>query len=62
MEYIKLIAIQINDLSSSIFFEDNYGLDDINEANKLKEELENKGYFCLLAKVKSNIQIHNTNS
>lgn len=57
MEYIKLIAIKVDDLSSSIFFEYNYGMGDIDEANKLKEELETKGYLCLLAKVKSNIKV-----
>lgn len=57
MEYIKLIALQINDLSSSIFFEDNYAISDIEEAKSLKEELEIKGYVCLLAKTTSNIRV-----
>ena len=51
MEYYKLIALSINDLSSSIFFEDNYGLTDLDEARSLKQELEVKGYTCLLAKM-----------
>ena len=57
MEYIKLIALQIDDLSSSIFFEDNYKLSDIGEANRQKEELERKGFVCLLAKTTSNIRV-----
>lgn len=57
MEYYKLIAIQIDDFCSSIFFEGNYGINDMNNAKKLKQELEEKGYVCLLAKTTSNIQI-----
>lgn len=57
MEYIKLIALQIDDLSSSIFFEDNYSMSDIEEAELLKKELEEKGYVCLLAKTISNIRV-----
>ncbi len=57
MKYYKLIAIQTDDFCSSIFFEDNYGIDDIDEAKKLKQELEEKGYACLLANMRSNIQI-----
>ncbi|WP_156882340.1 hypothetical protein [Lacrimispora indolis] len=51
MEYYKLIALSISDLSSSIFFEDNYGLSEFDEVNKLKHDLEDKGYTCLLAKM-----------
>ncbi len=57
MEYYKLIAIQIDNFCSSIFFEDNYGLNDIEEAKTQKEELEGKGYTCILANMRSNIQI-----
>lgn len=57
MEYIKLIALDINDLSSSIFFEDNYALNDIDEAKVMKNELESKGYLCLLAKTVSSIEV-----
>lgn len=57
MEYIKLIALQIDDLSSSIFFEDNYSMSDIEEAELLKKELEAKGYVCLLAKTVSSIKV-----
>lgn len=49
MEYYKLIALSVGDLSSSIFFEDNYGLGDLDDARLLKGELESKGYICLLA-------------
>lgn len=45
MEYYKLIAVSIGDLSSSIFFEDNYGLSEFDEANKLKYELEANGLY-----------------
>lgn len=57
MKYLKLIAVKIDDFCSSIFFEDNYGLHDIEKANKDKQELEEKGYICILVNTKSNIQI-----
>lgn len=57
MEYIKLIALHIDDLQSSIFFEDNYSLSDKNEAFRQKEELESKGYYCILANIVSNLTI-----
>jgi len=57
MDYYKLIAIQIDDFCSSIFFEDNFGINDIDEAKMQKQELEEKGYVCLLAQTTSNIQI-----
>ena len=57
MEYLKLIALQIDDFSSSIFFEDNYSLKDIEEVKKDKADLEAKGYICVLANTKSNITI-----
>ena len=63
MEYIKLIALKIDDFCSSIFFEDNYALKDIGEAKKDKEDLESRGYICILVNTNSNIQIiniHNT--
>ena len=55
MEYIKLIAIKIDDFCSSIFFEDNYALKDIEEAKKDKADLELSGCICILANVKSNL-------
>ena len=57
MEYIKLIALNIDDFSSSIFFEDNYALADIEKVNKDKKNLEEKGYVCLIVKTTSNIRI-----
>lgn len=57
MEYIKLIALKVDDFCSSIFFEDNYALADIDEAKNDKKELESKGYLCILANTKSNIQV-----
>ena len=48
MEYYKLIAIEIDDFCSSIFFENNYGVNDIDEAKIQKEELERKGYTLSL--------------
>lgn len=57
MEYIKLIALNIDDFSSSIFFENNYALTDIRKAKSDKKELESKGYLCILANTKCNIQV-----
>lgn len=57
MNYIKLIGIKINDFYSSIEFEQNYGLNNIEELNDIKKNLELKGYVCLVAKTTSNIQI-----
>ena len=57
MEYIKLIALKIDDFCSSIFFEDNYALADIDKAKQDMKELEEKGYLCILANTKSNVQI-----
>lgn len=57
MEYIKLIVLKVDDFCSSIFFEDNYALADIDEAENDKKELESKGYLCILANTKSNIQV-----
>lgn len=57
MKYIKLIALNIDDFCSSIFFEDNYALTDIEKAKSDKKELEEKGYLCILANTKCNVQI-----
>lgn len=57
MEYIKLIALNIDDFCSSIFFEDNYDLTDIEKAKNDKKELEAKGCLCILANTKCNVQI-----
>lgn len=57
MEYIKLIALNINDFCSSIFFEDNFALVDIEKAKSDKKELEENGYVCLLVKTVSNVNV-----
>lgn len=57
MQYYKLIALQINDFCSSVFFENNYTLENIKEARRYKTELEENGYICLLIRTISNIQI-----
>lgn len=57
MEYYKLIALSIDDFSSTIFFEDNYCLSDIGQARKDKKELEAKGYTCILANIISKIKL-----
>lgn len=57
MEYIKLIALQIDDFRSSIFFEDNYALTDFEKVNMDKRDLEEKGCVCLIVKPTSNIMI-----
>lgn len=57
MEYIKLIALKIDDFSSSIFFEDNYALNDVETAKNDKADLEEKGYICVLVNTRSNIKI-----
>lgn len=57
MEYYKLVALRIDDFCSSICFENNYGLNDIEELNDVKKNLELKGYVCLVVKTTSNIQI-----
>lgn len=57
MQYIKLIALKIEDFSSSIFFEDNYNLTDIEDAKKDKFDLESKGYICVLVNTETNIQV-----
>ena len=57
MEYLKLIALHIDDFFSSIFFEDNYALTDIQKAKSDKKELEAKGCFCILVNMNSNIQV-----
>lgn len=57
MEYIKLIALDINDFCSSIFIEHNYAVTDIDNAVNDKDELELQGYLCILVKAQSDIQV-----
>ena len=44
MKYIKLIALKVDDLSSTIFFENNYGV-------------ENDGCVCIVLETESNITV-----
>lgn len=57
MKYVKLIGIKLGDFSSSIEFEQNYGINDSNTYNSKKEELENEGLVCVLANVDSGLNI-----
>ena len=57
MKYIKLIALKIDDFYSSIFFENNYALKDIEVAKRDKTDLEAKGYYCILANVGSDLEV-----
>ena len=57
MEYIKLIALKIDDFHSSIFFEDNYAVSDMNEVEKQKEYLEKQGYHCVVVKMNTNLVV-----
>lgn len=55
--YLKLIALKIDDLASSIFFEDNYSLEQMGLAQKDKAGLEKQGYACLLVKTTSSLVV-----
>mgnify|MGYP004473561305 FL=1 len=57
MEYIKLIALKVDDLSSSISFENNYGIDDMEMVNDDKNCLENDGCVCVVLKLASDLKI-----
>lgn len=57
MKYIKLIALKIDDFSSSIFFENNYGLDDKEILEVDKKCCENDGCTCIVLDVNSNIYL-----
>lgn len=57
MEYIKLIALKVDDFSSSIFFENNYRIDDKEILDVDKKCLENDGCTCVILKMTSNIRI-----
>lgn len=54
MEYIKLIALDIGDLYSRVFFEDNYNLSERDKAMSQKKDLEKKGYYCVLLNTNTN--------
>lgn len=57
MEYIKLIALKVDDFSSSIFFENNYRIDDKEILDVDKKCLENDGCICVVSQMTSNIEI-----
>lgn len=57
MEYIKLIALKVDDFSSSIFFENNYRIDDKEILDVDKKCLKNDGCICVVLKMTSNIKI-----
>lgn len=57
MEYIKLIALKINDFSSVIFFENNYRLNNKEILEVDKKCCENDGCVCIVLHMNSNIQL-----
>ena len=57
MKYIKLIALKVDDFSSTIFFENNYRIDDTEILNVDKHCLENDGCVCIIFKMTSNTKI-----
>jgi len=57
MKYIKLIALKIDDFSSTIFFENNYGFDDKDILEVDKKCCENDGCTCVVLDMKSNITV-----
>ena len=59
MKYIKLIAIKLGDFSSTIEFEQNYGIDESYKYSSKKKELESLGLTCILVNVNSDITVLN---
>lgn len=57
MKYIKPIALKVDDLSSTIFFENNYGVDDKEILNVDKGWLENDGCVCVVLETESNVTV-----
>ena len=57
MEYIILFALKVDDLSSSISFENNYGINDMKTVNDDKSCLENDGCVCVVLKLTSDLKI-----
>lgn len=55
MEYIKLIALKVDDFSSTIFFENNYGIDDTEILEVDRKCCENDGCVCIVLHMKSNL-------
>lgn len=54
MEYLKLIALDVDDFYSTIYYESNYAKNDLISARKDKTRLEKDGYICLLYQMISN--------
>lgn len=57
MKYVKLIGIKLGDFSSTIEFEQNYGIDESDRYNSRKKELEDSGLVCILANVSSDLKV-----
>lgn len=57
MKYTKLIALNVNDFSSSISFEKNYGLDDTEMLNVDKQCYENDGCTCIVLEMTSDLKV-----
>ena len=57
MKYIKLIALKVDDFSSTIFFENNYRIDDSEILNVDKQCLEIDGCVCIVFRMTSNTKI-----
>lgn len=57
MKYVKLIGIKLGDFSSTIKFEQNYGIDETDKYNSRKKELEDSGLVCILANVSSDLEV-----
>lgn len=55
MKYKKLIALKVDDFSSSIFFENNYGMDDVEILDVDKKCCENDGCTCIVLEIESNL-------
>lgn len=56
MEYCKLLAIDIDDFSSSIVYEKNYPLGSRMVLSEKKNQ-ESKGFTCLLVNVKTPVEV-----
>ena len=58
MAYIKFIVLKIDDLQSSIVHEDNYTLEELDNVLKLKEKIENQGFYCLVLRTNTNTYLN----
>lgn len=57
MKYTKLIALKVNDFSSSISFEKNYGLDDAEMLNVDKQCYENDGCIYIVLEMTCDLKL-----